>query len=155
MTRKLQAIAAILVMLFYSSIGWSQETVCNQGTPGNRGSWLVSLTSGSVSIGSVNTTPQLCGTPAEKITSVGVTAVSTPSSQLANRRVITLCNSPENPGSPKVKCRIDGVTPVMGNTNPGDVLTISSCITYPISASVTPSCISDTAATAVTSIECS
>jgi hypothetical protein len=106
----------------------------------------------------VTTTGELatpvCTAPAQAVTTVGTSPANCPSSQLSGRRFIVLCVSNENSGSPKVKVRIDGTNPAMGLTEPGDVLTAGSCATYYLASSVTPKCISDTAGTAVTSIEC-
>ncbi len=153
--RKLIAIVTAVMLASGPGVALAQQR-CDQGFPGTFGAWSVTLTNpaaGGVTA-TVSTTPTTCTTPTHKITSVGVTAVNTPSSQLASRRFVTLTNSPENSGSPKVKCRIDGVAPVMGNTNAGDVLTLGSSITYAVGAAVTPQCISDTASTAVISLEC-
>lgn len=128
----------------------AEETV-NQGTPGLRGPWTVT---GALSGTTFPTTPQLCTTSASKSTTVGVAAVTTPATQLTARRYIIICNSPQNTGTPLVKCRVDG-TPVMAVTNPGEVLGVGDCFQYAVAASVIPSCISDTATTYVISYECS
>lgn len=114
----------------------------DQGAPGKQGPWPV------------GTTPLTCTSPTHKVTSVGVAAGSCPSSQLTSRRSIQLCNSIENTGNPLIKIRVDGTNPTMGTSNVGDVLAPGDCITYPIGSTVTPKCISDTAATALTSLEC-
>lgn len=152
----------------------AQGTVVKQGAPGNYGPWPVSLylpdggvisfsgggggggSSGNVTVdgGVISTTPQICTTTAQKNTAVGVVSGATPSSQLASRRFIILCNSIQNSGSPLVKCRVDGVAPVMASGNPGDVLAPGDCATYAIAAATIPQCIADTASTNVTSYEC-
>lgn len=135
--------------------------VAHQGAPGKFGSWPVTVT-GSVYVvtdggfggGSSGSAYVACTTPTSKITSVGVTSGNTPSTQLTSRKSITLCNSLQNTGTPLVKCRFDGVAPVMTASNPGDVLGVGDCITYNLADTVVPQCIADAAATYVTSLEC-
>lgn len=98
-------------------------------------------------------TTTVCSATAEDVTSVGTTAVATPAAQLASRTTVLICNSLQNTGNPLVKCRSDGV-PIMASGNAGQVLSVGDCITYRITDAVTPQCISDTAATQVTSLEC-
>lgn len=149
------------VVLWFSllaTIGFAQGTVtANQGRPGTQGAWPVTITGGSGG-GSGSTVYSFPGTctssSAHKSTTVGIAAGNTPSAQTASRVYITLCNSLQNTGTPLVKCRVDGVAPVMAVTNPGDVLGIGDCITYPILAAQVPQCIADTATTYVTSFEC-
>lgn len=134
----------------------AQRMVIDQGRPGREGAWPVT---GNVSVsldGGMTTTPAPCTTNAHKITVVtSSTAVSTPSSQLTGRRFIVLCNSLQNSGSPILKCRVDGVSPVIAAGNPGDVLGIGDCIQYAIPSSVVPHCISNSGAGInVTSYEC-
>lgn len=95
-----------------------------------------------------------CIAPVDKVTSVGVTAVACPTVQYASRRVVTICNSAENAGSPQIKVRIDGTAPVFGSGTPGTVLAKGACATFFIQTAIVPKCIADTAATAVSSIEC-
>lgn len=140
---------AIAIGLAFAVMAWANQLV-DQGKPGQFGPWPVTTAADS----GISVTQQQCGAMTNAITSVGVAAVNTPASQLSGRMFITLCNSLQNAGTPLVKCRTDGTAPVMAATNAGDVLGIGDCITYPISSSVVPSCISDTAATYVTSFEC-
>lgn len=128
------------------------QNIVDQGSPGKQGPWPVT---GGSSGSSFPVTPQQCtGGPTSKITTVGTSAGTTPSSQLASRRYIVLCNSLQNSGNPTVKCRADGTAPVMAVGNAGDVLGVGDCLMYPIAASVTISCIADAATTYVTSSEC-
>ena len=85
------------------------------------------------------------------VTSVGTNAVAVPATNAASRVSVLLCNSAENAGSPKVKCRNDGV-PVMGITAAGHVLAKGDCWSTSIASGI--QCISDTASTAVTTSEC-
>ncbi len=104
--------------------------------------------------GNLRTISGLCASRLHTSTVVGVAAGNTPAAQLAGRRYVTLCNSLQNTGTPLVKCRVDGTSPVMAVTNAGDVLGLGDCIQYDIAAGVVPSCISDAAGTNVTSFEC-
>lgn len=96
----------------------------------------------------------LCGTPRQTVTVVGLVAVPVPASPLANRWWIDVCSSIENVGSPVVKCRFDGVDPVIGAGSPGDALAKGDCVRYvpPLGTSV--KCVADTGGTAVTALEC-
>lgn len=170
----LLTIFIVLVWVLWMMLGGNahaQGQLVQQGAPGNYGPWKVTLVpgadgggtgggggGGAVTVsfdgGTVQTTPQVCTTSSHKTTSVGTSAVSTPSTQLLNRRYVTLCSSPQNPGVPLVKCRVDGVAPVMASGNPGDVLAPGDCATYAIAATSVPACIADTASTNVLSYEC-
>ncbi len=141
----------LLAVLTLTGLAVAQNTItANQGKPGSYGAWPVSFSSATPAY----TTNAVCSSPTHKVTSVGVAAGNTPSSQLATRRFITLCVSTEETTNITVKCRADGTNPVIGETNPGDVLKVGDCVRYDIPASVVPLCISDTATTAVTSFEC-
>lgn len=140
----------LLVLILVGSAAYGVDQIVNQGSPGTRGPWPVT----SSSSGTFPVTPQLCTTLTPKITSVGTSAASTPSSQLASRRYIVLCNSLQNSGNPLVKCRADGVAPVMAAGNAGDVLGVGDCLPYPVSASTVIQCISDASGTNVLSSEC-
>lgn len=102
----------------------------------------------------VSTGGRICTTPRHSDSTIGTGASNCPTSQLANRRFITLCNSNENTGSPTVKIRIDGTAPVTGLGNPGDVLSQGQCVSYNIGAGITPQCIASAAGTHVTGLEC-
>jgi hypothetical protein len=98
----------------------------------------------------------LCSTYAQSVVAVGDAGVAVPTAATFGRRGVTICNSTENTGSPKLKCLVaseDG-GPGMGATLPGDVLAVGDCITYPVDNIVSTRCISDTAGTAATSAEC-
>ncbi len=93
-----------------------------------------------------------CVTVVETVTSVGVTATPVPASAQTARKIVLICNSTENAGVPKVKCRADGTNPIIGSGTAGQTLGVGDCILYSTHAVV--NCISDTAATAVSSSEC-
>lgn len=129
------------------------ETIVSQGAPGKKGAWPVSATvpsGSSLPVRSVD----VCSSYSQSVVAVGVTAVAVPTSALSGRKLMRICNSPENVGSPKVKCLLGGTSPVMGATTAGDVLTVGDCFPYQIESTVSVKCISDTAGTAVTTFEC-
>lgn len=97
--------------------------------------------------------PQYCNAPVQTSVSVGTTALAVPAATLASRRSITVCSSPENTGAPLAKCAL-GFTPVMGVGNPGDVLRVGDCVSYPVGAGQTVTCIASAAATSITTLEC-
>lgn len=154
MNRFLKWLPLFCAALLVVGVSWAQSSIrADQGLPGKYGPWPVSVT-GVIPGASVPVTPAQCVLSANKNTSVGVASTTTPAAQLAARRYIVFCNSLQNAGNPLVKCRTDGVAPVMAATNPGDVLGVGDCILYPITAATIPLCISDAAATNVTSWEC-
>ncbi len=93
-----------------------------------------------------------CTTILESVLSVGTSAVATPATALANRKFVFICNSPENTGTPFVKCRGDGATPVIGIAGVGQALSKGDCITISTTSGVV--CVADTAATGVSITEC-
>ena len=93
-----------------------------------------------------------CPTVVDAVTTVGTAVLPVPATIQTARKMVLICNSPENTGSPVVKCRADGVAPVMGLTTPGQGLAKGDCITYSTTSVV--NCIADTASTAVSSTEC-
>jgi len=102
------------------------------------------------------TTPRQCSNPVPSDTNIATagTAVSVPATAASARRFITICNSPENTGTPKIKCREDGTAPVMGLGNAGDVLNVGDCVPYTVTDQQTVSCNTDTNATHALSLEC-
>lgn len=97
---------------------------------------------------------EVCSTYAQGVKAVGVVAVSVPTAAMSGRKLIRICNSPENVGSPKVKCLLGATAPVMGATTAGDVLSVGDCFPYQVDSTVDLKCISDVAGTAVTTFEC-
>ncbi len=98
--------------------------------------------------------PPSCGTNRHTVVAVSGTATAMPASPLAARAWADLCVSVENTGAPVVKCRADGTAPVLGTTEPGDVLAIGDCIRYAPPQGTAIRCISDTSNTAVSVTEC-
>jgi len=143
----------VLAILTVTGFAIAAELV-DQGMPGNYGPWPVTATISTSVDGGVSVTPQRCTVNAHKNTVVGVAATSTPSTQLAGRRYITICNSLQNAGNPILKCRVDATAPVAAAGNAGDVLGIGDCIQYAIYDVNVPSCISDAVGTNATSYEC-
>lgn len=132
---------AAIALVAFAGVCIAQRVTVDQGFPGSTGPWKVSFAQ--------------CFNPAHNTLRITAnTPVNCPSSQLANRRFITFCNSPENSGSPLIKIRIDGTNPTMGTTNVGDALGAGSCVTYQIDTTIQPKCNTDTTNTAVTMLEC-
>lgn len=164
----------LAVVVLGCAAAMAQSTVkADQGRPGNQGPWPVtSSNSGQVTVDGgfvtvnqglsrdggrtwiVETSPSNCWNPTHSVTTTGVAAANCPAAQLANRCLIMMCNSSQNSGSPLIKIRIDGTNPVMAVGNVGDVLSVGQCITYGALSAVVPKCISDTATTYLTALEC-
>ena len=84
------------------------------------------------------------GGPVHKSTAIsGAGAVNCPTDQAPNRQYIVFCVNAEQGAGGRAKIRIDGVAPIMGAANPGDVLERGDCVLYPIKSSVVPQCISN------------
>ena len=98
-----------------------------------------------------------CSVYAQSVTAVGTTAVTVPTARSWNSRGVTICNSQENTGSPKLKCLLDpnaDAGPFMGLTNQGEVLGVGDCAQFPVEYTHVVKCVSDTAGTAATATEC-
>lgn len=152
MKRWIPILAAVVLSGAYA-VGQTIVTA-NQGKPGTQGPWPVTVVGGGGGSGGGPVTPQICTSTTHKVTSVGTSAASCPSTQLASRRFIVLCNSIENAASSLVKVRVDGVAPVIGTATAGDVLDKGDCALYAIAAGTVPSCIANGTGVAVTSYEC-
>ena len=95
-----------------------------------------------------------CKATADTVTAVGASSTNVPATALVKRKEITICNSRENTGTPILKCRTDNTAPVIGKTTPGVAMTPGDCVTFTLEAAKAVKCISDTAATAASAIEC-
>lgn len=103
----------------------------------------------------VPSAPLVCLSPKQTTVLLNTTtAVTVPTTALANRRLLILCNSNENSASAIVKCRIDGTAPVMGLGNAGDALNQGNCVGYNITGATTAQCITGTAGAYVNATEC-
>ena len=101
----------------------------------------------------------VCVSAPQSLSVVGTAAVAIPASPLGGRKVLRVCLSLENAGSPKLKCAIDstpvmGFTGVDGGTPQGDVMGPGDCYAYPIDTSHTLKCVSDTPNVGVLTYEC-
>jgi hypothetical protein len=92
-----------------------------------------------------------CPSRSQTVTTVGTSPVALPTT-LAYRWMTRVCNSPENVGTPLVKCRDDDVNPTMGLANAGEVLEVGDCVSYYTNAAIR--CISNSASVSVTQAEC-
>lgn len=101
----------------------------------------------------VTVTVPYCVTSRSSATSVGTSAVTVPADGgLAGRWMVRVCNSARNSGNPIVTCATGGATPDAGLLADGEALEVGDCAAYTTGDAVT--CISDTAATAVSTWEC-
>jgi hypothetical protein len=124
----------ILWLSALCSFAFAQNTIkADQGRPGNQGPWPVTIVSGGTggggSSGALTVTEQPCTNPVESIIVFdGGGATPIPSgTALANRRFITICNSPKNSGSPSWTIRVDGTAPTTAVTSPGQVIALADC----------------------------
>lgn len=138
----------ILALLLAGSIAFAQQDTLVNGvdTSGNVQRIIVDST------GHVLLSPDVCTTIVESVVSVGLTATAVPASALGSRKLVVICNSPENTGTPLLKCRGDGTNPVIGLTQAGQTLKVGDCINYTTTAAI--NCIADTAATGASVTEC-
>lgn len=146
----LSGVFVVVLLLTVGAVAFAQNSV-DQGAPGNQGPWPVVGGLDGGFLGSV--APYTCAGVGHKVTLVSGAAVDCPSTQLATRKYIRLCNSSENTNS-IAKIRVDGTDPIIGSTTAGDALLTGDCVDYPISAAVTPRCISNGTNIAVTAFEC-
>ena len=132
--------------------------VVDQGRPGKEGAWPVTIVGSGGGGGTpVTTVPRACTTVLQSAVMVPAASTAVPTSQLASRAWVELCNSAENAqidSTIQVKCRGDGTAVAFGAQNPGDELAFGQCAVYYAAASVTPHCISSNGDAGVTSIEC-
>ncbi len=135
----------VVVAIVFSFAGPAHSDTVDQGKPGMQGGWT--------------NTPAPCVKPQETIIVFdGGGSTPCPIVTVAGRRIVTMCNSPKNTGTPLWTVRSDGVAPTTGAT-PGQVLNKSDCITFAmppllVDAGVALNCISDTAGAALTLTEC-
>lgn len=114
--------------------------------------------SGTVSVGpttdaGLNITVPYCTATRSSSVSVGTSVVTVPADGgLAGRWMVRVCNSPRNSGVPIITCATGGATPDAGLLADGEALEVGDCASYTTGGAVT--CISDTAATAVSTWEC-
>lgn len=113
------------------------------------------VTSGSSSVSTdagVTVTVPYCTASQSRATSVGVASTAVPATPLAGRWMVRVCNSARNTGVPIITCTSDGTTPTATSSSNGEALEVGDCATYTTTVGIL--CISDTAATYVTSEEC-
>jgi hypothetical protein len=92
-----------------------------------------------------------CPSRNQTVTTVGTSPVALPTT-LAYRWMVRVCNSPENAGTPLVKCRDDNSNPTMGLANAGEVLEVGDCVSYYTTDAIR--CVSNSASVSVTQAEC-
>lgn len=147
-------LAAVSISLF----AYAQRV--DQGKPGTQGPWPVTVSGGSTSItfdggfiGTVVTQP--CAHYRETNTAVGATATIVPSTPLANRVWVRICNSLLNTSSAQCICSATTV-PTYAATSAGDPLAVSDCVLYNIGAkdAGVPQCICNGAGVQLPAAEC-
>lgn len=139
-------IAAFVIGFLLVAGVTSAQTVVNQGKPGNQGPWPI--------------TEGPCTNPVESYVAFdGGSTIPLPTTALASRRVVTICNSPKNAGSPLWTIRADGTAPTTAAPVPGQTLGLGDCITYFRTATSVDGGrpiygVSDTSSSVVTITEC-
>lgn len=161
----------VVAVVLVAAVAVAQTIVkADQGKPGTQGPWPVTL-SGSIPVvivdggvsggggtatstdAGVSVTVPYCSVSRSSIVSVGTSASTVPvDGGLAGRWMVRVCNSIRNTGIPTVTCATGGVTPDAGLLGDGESLQPGDCAVYTTGGAV--SCISDTAATAVSTWEC-
>lgn len=150
-----------LVVTVLTFVAHAQTTtVVNQGKPGTQGPWPVTFSFAPDGGGAIPVYSMICkqadndGGTLHKLVTVSGTAVNVPTASATGRVYVEICNSLQNTGNPSVKCRADGVAPVMAAGNAGTVLGLGDCVQFAASPYNVVQCIADTANTNVTSYEC-
>lgn len=155
--------SVLLTSLAIATLAWAQTVVtANQGQPGKQGPWPVTINGLFFPDGGgIPTYAAQCVQTRETVSStIDGGAWDCPTTQLTNRRWITMCNSQENSGTVGIKIRFDRVAPAAGLTTAGEVLNVGDCITLALDGGVTPICIdtssgsASTAQQALTTLEC-
>lgn len=97
-----------------------------------------------------------CNSLVVGVTSCGTTPAAVPATRASGATSLEITNSPENAGSPKVKCDINpadgGVG--FGATLPGLVRSPGESLYLPLDRTHTVVCVCDTPATGLTTTEC-
>lgn len=172
MTRsdKISILAGLTVILIGGAVAQGADAFLDKGfqaiglkTPDGGVAAATGTPSGSTYVapegGSMPVSQPVCASAPQTVVIVGTSAVSVPASPLAGRKVVRVCVSLENAGSPKVKCAVDA-HPIMGfvvtdgGSPIGDVMGPGDCYAYPIDTSHTLKCVSDTVSTGVLTWEC-
>jgi hypothetical protein len=100
--------------------------------------------------------PLRCESLVVRTVSCGTTPAVVPTSRTAGSAGLEIVNSPENSGSPKVKCDVNptdgGVG--FGATNPGLVRSPGESLYLALDSTHTVVCVCDTPATGLTTTEC-
>lgn len=116
-------------------------------------SYLARQAAAQAAIGAI--TAQQCVSPTHSATLLNTsTSTAVPAIPLTSRRFAVLCNSPENTAGTLMKIRVDGLNPVIGAGNVGDVLQVGNCVAYNIQSTVAIKAISNTSTTYLLSLEC-
>lgn len=152
----MKRILLVAVLILAGGVVWAQAV--DQGAPGKKGAWPVTI-SGSTTTGVTVVDAPCTGAVESVITFDGGGATPCPLAALAGRRTVTMCNSPKNTGTPLWTVRADGLAPTTATAAPGQTLGVGDCITYAIAATssdggVPTNCISNTGNVSLTITEC-
>lgn len=160
MTRMLVVLAVLAVALLWASPAPAQDISRGHvpqmvgGRLPDGGAAVISLDSSGHAL--TSTTFRGCSSVVVKVTSCGTTAGAVPATRTAGSKSLEIVNSPENAGSPKVKCIANpedgGVG--FGATYPGLVRVPGESLVFALDSTHTVICVCDTPATAVTTTEC-
>lgn len=136
----MRAFVAFVVIGVLTALGASAQIRADQGTPGKQGPWPVLNYTPGLDGGTVTSqSPYRCNaaSPHKTVyvarpTMVPQRAADGGCDAAGLRAYVDVCVSPENSGTPKVKCRADGVWPGLGVGDAGDVLNVGDCVRYTV-----------------------
>lgn len=164
---RMLAVVAVLAVLA-AVVLWAGPASADDSYPGSRvttqqvvggrlpdgGAAPLSLDSSGLARTSAST-PQ-CTSIVVRAVSCGTTPVTVPTSRTAGSAGLEVTNSPENAGSPKVKCLVDpadgGVA--FGATNAGLVRSPGESLYLALDSAHTVVCVCDTPGTGLLATEC-
>lgn len=170
--KKIEAVLAAMAVILLAVPAHSQSVV-DQGKPGTKGPWPVTIVGGGTGGGSgigggAVTGPDggavvvqnlTCANPVESVIIFdGGGATGCPVTPLAGRRTVLLCNSQKNSGSPLWTVS-SGAAPTTALASQGQALSKGDCMLWTIGAVGSDggnplNCISDTSSSALNTTEC-
>ncbi len=163
---KRDLMAFVLASVMFAAAAYPATPVtADQGSPGTRGPWPVTISgSGSSTVvvgpdgGAVVVQDAPCNSPLETYFVPSTTDAGTcPPTALAGRSRILLCNAPKNVNiatAPFITVTIDGQAPTNTLPSPGQELGLGDCITYVAGSGLPVHCISDTVDAGLLITEC-
>ncbi len=161
--KQILAVLAFALALVLAGTAWAVDTAIGRpvttiqpvGGRGSDGGTAVFNTDSSGRVLTTTSTP-VCASVVTRAISCGATPLTVPVSRAAGSTSLEVINSPENAGSPKVKCVVDpsdgGVG--FGGTVAGLVRVPGESILFAIDSTHTVVCVCDTSSTALVTNEC-